>query len=108
MTELMTSAAAIAFLGTRLYARQEPKGVAALGAWVGGMLADSRLVHVGWTACELCHLRFRRARAESEAMAESRALFGAVPDEQLGVVCDECFADVMLWLNRGMTRGGDS
>ena len=41
--------------------------------------------------CALCGETFEMGRDDEEARAEARATFGALPEEELAVVCDECY-----------------
>jgi hypothetical protein len=41
--------------------------------------------------CATCGVSFQADLTEEEALAESRILWGGIPPEDRGVVCDECF-----------------
>jgi hypothetical protein len=48
--------------------------------------------------CEICHGVFTKIRSDEEAAAEMRETW--VPtsgDDDPGVVCDDCFQEVLAW-----------
>lgn len=48
--------------------------------------------------CAVCHGRFTRPRDDEEAVAEMRDTWRPHDgDDELGIVCDDCFAQVMAW-----------
>lgn len=48
--------------------------------------------------CSLCGYEGKKAVSDEEARAEAAALFGApVPDEEVKVVCDDCYRAFLAW-----------
>jgi hypothetical protein len=48
--------------------------------------------------CEVCHGVFTRPRSDEEAMTEMRDTWQPCGhDDDPGIVCDDCFAQVMAW-----------
>lgn len=45
--------------------------------------------------CAVCHGVFEKGITDEEAMAESEELFGHYDEEDLGIVCDDCWKRVM-------------
>ncbi len=54
--------------------------------------------------CSLCGGVFETTVSDEEAMAESRAIFGDVPPEQLDVVCDDCWHKINPADNQELVR----
>lgn len=44
---------------------------------------------------------FGKGWSDEQAMKESACLFPSIPDDQLGVICDDCFNMLMANLKRG-------
>lgn len=49
--------------------------------------------------CAQCHETFARSWTDAEAMMECKAIFGDVPREDLVMVCDDCYQQLMAVLN---------
>lgn len=47
--------------------------------------------------CGLCKRKFRKARADQQAMNEYRQNFPEMMDAPISVVCDDCYDLVMAW-----------
>ena len=48
--------------------------------------------------CEVCHGTFNKTRSDEEAREEMQALWRTQEgDDDPGIVCDDCFKDVMAW-----------
>ena len=48
--------------------------------------------------CAVCHGAFTRTRDDEEAEAERRETWQATAgDDDVGIVCGPCFAEVMAW-----------
>jgi hypothetical protein len=45
--------------------------------------------------CAKCHGEFKTDWSDKEALAESRGLFGMVPMEELCIVCDDCWRELL-------------
>lgn len=45
--------------------------------------------------CEQCGGVFDKEVTDEEAMKESKEIFGDIPQNQLAIVCDDCFKKVM-------------
>lgn len=45
--------------------------------------------------CEECGETFEAEWSDEEAQAEARALFPGVPQEDMAVVCDDCWQGIM-------------
>lgn len=49
--------------------------------------------------CARCGQTYVKAVSDEEALQESEELFGNYDDNDLCVVCDECFNEFMGWLS---------
>jgi len=47
--------------------------------------------------CTMCDGVFEKGRSDDEAMKESKEKWGAVPEDDLGVVCDSCYLQMFGW-----------
>jgi len=47
--------------------------------------------------CECCGEKSESDRPEEDVVAESKLLWGEVPDERLAAVCGPCFDALMAW-----------
>lgn len=52
---------------------------------------------LGVFTCDMCHLTFEKGWSDEECEEEMTAIFGYIPPEKRGVVCDPCATQVMLW-----------
>ena len=50
--------------------------------------------------CSACNQVFEKGWDDSEAFAESEAMFGATAPEDLAVVCDDCFQEMTRAMQR--------
>lgn len=51
--------------------------------------------------CEQCGGEFEKGWPDELAMKESALLFPSIPEDQLGIICDDCFHVLMVKLKRG-------
>jgi len=42
--------------------------------------------------CDICHRVFAKSWTDEEAYNESKELFGKISEEELGIICDDCFS----------------
>jgi hypothetical protein len=48
--------------------------------------------------CEICHGTFRKGRSDEEAWAELEVTWQPIAgDDEVGIVCDDCYQQVMAW-----------
>jgi rubredoxin len=47
--------------------------------------------------CEVCHGVFEKGWSDEEAFAETAAMWEPIPGDDVGVVCDGCFREVVAW-----------
>lgn len=57
-------------------------------------------MNYGSYICEHCKGTFKRIRPDSEALEESKEIWGELKKEDLSVICDECYNDFMKWYRR--------
>lgn len=74
------------------------------GRWRRGVIG--RMVKTTFT-CDMCAGTYEMAWSDDEARAESKRVFGDVPEDDLAVICDNCLDLAGLGFMR-ITRGGDS
>lgn len=56
--------------------------------------------------CEVCKGEFVKAWPDDRAAAEHETVFGAPPEDDAGLVCDDCYKRVIAWAaTRGLTVG---
>lgn len=48
--------------------------------------------------CASCGGTFPKGRSDEEALAESVARWGSIPPSEQEVVCDNCFKEIVDWL----------
>jgi len=55
------------------------------------------MVKVNEFTCENCGGTFPYAWSDSDAMEEAKENFGDVPKDELSIVCDDCYKEIMAW-----------
>jgi len=55
---------------------------------------QSRILAPNEYRCMLCGQVYEKGWSEEEAMAESRAIWGQIPQQNLAVICDECWQKI--------------
>lgn len=47
--------------------------------------------------CSGCGGEFTKMRTDEEALAASREIWGPVAEQDLALLCDDCFKEMMEW-----------
>jgi hypothetical protein len=49
--------------------------------------------------CDKCNEAFYKGWSDEEAMKEFEEAPWNVPDDEIGVICDDCFKEFQIWFN---------
>lgn len=58
------------------------------------MSEDTKIQGVVYYICDICHGTFESGWSDEDALTELKELWGDVPIDECGVVCDDCWQQI--------------